>query len=490
MQGTKFSSLAAALLVCSTLAVAQEKYPALGIAIDPPPKYEVMPVQPNEPWIVLRFLSERGAAELYVVRLDYKPDPEPLPKPPPLTSFERYLAQQMEDWKVTRKQDGKERDLWACTEYELSQKKKNDLSAWAYELHGDDTVWILLGFCNPALSAKEIPAWRRCAEKLQLFAPSAAPDADKWTRFYARRPEFRNAELRVKLRSKLVGDWEAEDTPNYLVVYHTKKESLVNHFEKRLEGIRRSYVELFPPVGEFTAVSTVRICENESEFRQYGGPEGSAGYWNPLSEELVLYVFENRGGDNQSGKQDSRIVLFHEAFHQYIHYAAGELAPHSWFGEGYGDYFSGSEFNEHGEVGQVQVNPWRSGTINRALQERKHPSWSEMVRMEKAEYYGPNVYVNYAMGWSMIYFLNKAPAVRKNAKWKAILPTYFETLKSAQARERARLEQAGLSKNAEEVEKGAQAAREEAVTAAFSDVDVYAIQEAWREFTLDPKGRR
>jgi len=490
MRCSKLSSLAGALVALAALASAQEKYPALGIAMDAPPKYKTMPVQPDEPWIVLRFVSEKVAAELYAVRLKYEPDPEPLPKPPPLTSFERYLAQQMEDWKVARTTVGKERELWACTEYELSQKKKNELVGWAYELHGDDTVWILLGLCDPAASAKEIPAWRRCAEKLQLFAPTAAPDADKWTKFYARNPAFRNPELRVKLRSKLVGAWEAEDTPNYLVVYHTKKESLVNHFEKRLEGIRRSYVELFPPVGDLTAISTVRICENEEEYQLYGGSAGSAGYWNPRSEELVLYVFDNSGSDWQSGKEDSRIVLFHEAFHQYIHYAAGELAPHSWFGEGYGDYFSGSDFNDHGEVGQVLVNPWRFTTIRRAVETRDHASWSEMVHMEKAEYYGPNVHVNYAMGWSMIYFLNKAPAVRKNPKWKAILPTYFETLKSAHLRERARLEGAGLSKNEEEVEKAAKTARDEAVETAFKGVDMYELQETWREFMLELKGRR
>jgi hypothetical protein len=485
----KLSSLVAAL-VCAALASAQEKYPALGIAIDAPPKYEPVPVQPSEPWIVLRFVSQKTSSELLVVRLKYEPDPEPLPKPPPLTNLERYLAQRMEDWKVTRTTVGKERELWACTEYELSPRKKQDFAGWAYELHGDDHVWILLGVCIAQLADKEIPAWRRCAEKLELFEPTAAPDADKWTKFYARNPAFRSPELRIKLRSKLVGDWEAEDTPNYLVVYHTKKESLVNHFEKRLEGIRRNYVERFPPAGEVTAVSTVRICENEEEYRLYGGPDRTAGYWNPRSEELVLYVFDNTGSDWKSGKEDGRIVLFHEAFHQYIHYAAGELAPHSWFNEGYGDYFSGAEFNEHGEVGRILVNPWRSSTIRQALERHEHPSWSEMVDMAKADYYGPNAGLNYAMGWSMIYFLETAAAVKKNPKWKAILPTYFETLKSTHARERARLESAGLTKNEEEVEKAAQLVRDAATAAAFEGVDMTEIQEVWREFMLELKGRR
>jgi hypothetical protein len=110
-----------------------------------------------------------------------------------------------------------------------------------------------------------------------------------------------------------------------------------------------------------------------------------------------------------------------------------------------------------------------------------------MIRMEKADYYDAKRAIHYAMGWSMIYFLNQAKVVKKDPAWIRILPTYFETLKAVSLRERARLEAEGLSENEAEAAKAAATAREEAVAAAFRDVDLVEIEDAWKEFTLELK---
>ena len=72
-----------------------------------------------------------------------------------------------------------------------------------------------------------------------------------------------------------------------------------------------------------------------------GNPR-SAGYWNSRTEELVLFDAEEHERGKRPDDSGTFIVLYHEAFHQYIHYSTGELPPHSWFNEGYGDYFSGA----------------------------------------------------------------------------------------------------------------------------------------------------
>jgi hypothetical protein len=56
----------------------------------------------------------------------------------------------------------------------------------------------------------------------------------------------------------------------------------------------------------------------------YGGPGGSAGYWNWGTQELVF--FDDKGGD---GRNDTWLVLNHEAFHQFIFYFYGNISPHS-----------------------------------------------------------------------------------------------------------------------------------------------------------------
>jgi len=63
--------------------------------------------------------------------------------------------------------------------------------------------------------------------------------------------------------------------------------------------------------------------------------------------------------------KDSLRVLYHEAFHQYIHYAVGDVAPHSWFNEGHGDYFAGH--NYRGRKFKSDVFRWRTGIIANAL---------------------------------------------------------------------------------------------------------------------------
>jgi len=429
---------------------------------------------------------------LQIIRIDWREDPEPLPNPPPITNFRRYLDQRLGAWAIERESDGPEREGWTCKEYELRPRLAGSAEAmaealltsvtqWACELRNAERTWVVLGSCERVEAEKEIRAWRRCAESLEFSEPVQPAEASRWARFYAKNPGFRNAELRVRIRTRLVHGWEAEDTANYLIVYSTKNESLVKHLEKRLEAIRRAYVELFPPAQEITAVSTVRICKDKDEYDHYGGPPGSAGYWNHVTEELVLFDFDN----GQAGKEDSRSVLFHEAFHQYIHYAVGELDPHSWFNEGYGDYFSGAEFDVHGDVSRIHVNPWRIRWIQQAIWKKEHPSWSELGWMAKKDYYGPKRPINYAMGWSVIYFLNKAKEVKKRPAWAKILPTYFETLKAAHARARARLEAAGLTEDGEAVGKANAESRDEAASAAFRDVDMREIEEAWREFTLE-----
>jgi hypothetical protein len=229
----------------------------------------------------------------------------------------------------------------------------------------------------------------------------------------------------------------------------------------------------------------VRICKDQEQYHRYGGPPGTAGYWNSETEELVLFVFETEAGDHQAGKENSRLVMYHEAFHQYIHYAAGELAPHSWFGEGYGDYFGGAQFNVNGKVGRIEVNPWRIELIQQAISLGLHASWSEIGWMEQADFYGDKRPIHYAMGWSMVYFLEESPKARKNPLWRKILPTYFETLKAANEREQASLTAAEQAGKAEERAKILEKIRAEASAAAFDDVDMLAIEQAWREFVRE-----
>jgi len=270
-----------------------------------------------------------------------------------------------------------------------------------------------------------------------------------------------SAEKRRAIERGLVQGWDVKVSPqkNYVLLYNTKgrrNDLLAKIIGERIEQIRAQVYEAqFPPAKPITTVCIVRICGDRGEYHAYGGPGGSAGYWNSDSEELVFYD----ASPAKAPDDDTLAVLYHEAFHQYIYYSVGEVAPHSWFNEGHGDYYAGAKHG--GKKFDIKPFNWRVSTIQGALlagpspfqvvtderSKETHEKYDrtkggytplvQFVRMSQGDYYAyPSV--SYAQGWSLIYFLREY--VPKNPKWAAkwgkILPTYFDTLKATVNAER------------------------------------------------------
>jgi hypothetical protein len=200
------------------------------------------------------------------------------------------------------------------------------------------------------------------------------------------------------------------------------------------------YEVLLPPVAPVDVISLVRVCGDKNEYWAYGGPRGTGGYWNARDEELVFF-----DEDESRQPDDNTIsVLYHEAFHQYVFYAAGRIAPHSWFNEGYGDFFAGARYKD----GKFRIEPfaWRLPTLQRALGLVEPPSGEttvspipldRLVGMTRSEYYRTPA-LAYAQGWSLVYFLREIVPTNPEwqAKWGRILETYYRTLCQATARTR------------------------------------------------------
>jgi len=264
---------------------------------------------------------------------------------------------------------------------------------------------------------------------------------------------------RGEIQRGLIKGWGLEVSPkkNYVILYNTKgnkNRALARYIAERIEKIREQVYEVqFPPAQPITAVSIVRICGDRGEYHAYGGPGGSAGYWNHHEEELVFYD----ASPARKVDDDTLAVLYHEAFHQYIFYSVGNVAPHSWFNEGHGDYYAGSRY----VAGKFKIGPfdWRVRTVQSAIREGRRPQivtkdektgvetkrWSnekgytplaDLVAFSQRDYYSyPGV--SYAQGWSLVYFLREAvPKKREwNAKWGGILDKYFNALKREVAKE-------------------------------------------------------
>ena len=129
------------------------------------------------------------------------------------------------------------------------------------------------------------------------------------------------------------------------------------------------------------------------------------------------------GVTKKKSKAFTKSVMYHEAFHQYIHYAVGDLAPHSWFNEGHGDYFAGMS------VGAAGATPgpfeWRVDFLKQHIREKKDLiPLKSLVRLPQSEYY-TNGLLKYSEGWAFIYFMRN---VTKNKRWQDIPDIYFKYL--------------------------------------------------------------
>lgn len=312
--------------------------------------------------------------------------------------------------------------------------------------------------------------------------------------------DYRGIEKRKEIRRNLAQGWGVDDTENYLIVHHSQSEKLINRIARDVEAMRTFYAGIFPPVKPVEAVSVVRICHNRKEYLQYGGSPRSGGYWNAGTEELVLYDYYQTtkdAGHRLKGRRrthrDSLLVLYHEAFHQYIYYAVGQIRPHDWFNEGLGDYFSGAVMKASGRgVARILPSSWRLQLARR--QAREGPDFKGYIPLERLlqakrkEFYNPRrAPLYYAAAWSFIYFLMESREATGHPRWSRIIPDYFKRLRSTYADKLEDVEDPTLKQKL-----AAQAvARKAAIEAVMKDLDLQELERAWRSYVarLDGSGR-
>lgn len=500
-----------------------EKHPELGLTFPRARDYEQIPTPPDEQFIVLHFgekIPEKPKPkklvrpEMLVVWIDFVPDAPPdspmagVPasetsgdaapsavvaseKPKPvINSLERWFEREKPGWKLGVPVEGKERDGYSAREYTLVNESDADArpAGWAYAWKNACRTVAVIGFCAEDELLDQVKIWRASAEHLKISEPEEL-STDNLKRRYARLTFF-NPEFRIGVRKKLVRGWSADDTEHFIVIYDTPDQALMRKIERDIELLWTEYTRLFPPAGEMKVVSTVRVCKNRDEYFAYGGPPHTAGYWNKDTEELVLYDAEPIDKQRQRSDSSTLIALYHEAFHQFIHYSAGELPPHPWFNEGHGDYFSGASVGD-GKVRGIGVNPWRVSLIKYALMTQQFVHWKDIVRYELAQYYA-NRDICYAQGWSMIYFLRTSKDVAKRPEWASILPSYFEALKKAWAEELQSIDAQGQKNDKVARARAGLLARQRAVDQAFAGVDIDEIERAWSSFVekLEPGERK
>lgn len=268
--------------------------------------------------------------------------------------------------------------------------------------------------------------WREWYLKsLQSFEVTGKVDANTAAQAKKDISQLEGDEKRAALKATVEGKpgWYAVDTPYYVFLSNCTNKKFIDSLAKDLEAMRaKAYVPTFRPRNSDIPLSPVRVYDKESEYLLSGAPPGSAGYFSPATGELVLYAkFQ---GESKGGSQDNcRSVMFHEGFHQYIHFAVGDVSPHSWFNEGHGDYYAGAIVTGAGY--KVKPFDWRVQHLKQHMNEKRDliPCKS-LVRYPQSEYYS-NAGLKYAQGWALIYYLREVSRKKEHQK---VLETYFDYL--------------------------------------------------------------
>lgn len=237
--------------------------------------------------------------------------------------------------------------------------------------------------------------------------------------------KLKGEEKREALKASIAGTpgWYAIDSKHYVFLSNSTNRAFLQAIAKDLELVREKvYVKMFAPRNKEESLSPVRVMDTESDYYKYGGPRGSAGYFNPGSGELVLFTkFEDVTKSNSLAY--CRSVMFHEAFHQYIHFAVGDVSPHSWFNEGHGDFFAGIDVK--GTTVRFAPFDWRVDYLKEHLRgNRDLIPLRQLVRLPQSEYY-TNAGLKYSQGWAFVYYLRN---VSRDKREQAILDTYFNYL--------------------------------------------------------------
>ncbi len=244
-----------------------------------------------------------------------------------------------------------------------------------------------------------------------------------------RSPEYEASRSRVIDNIRNFRDWWYMETENYIFVSNQKDKRTMLRLRDDLERARADVYPLFFPMKEEPrAVSVVRVFNDRSEYLAYigGDMQWSGALWSPRTQELVISPLDDRIPE----VYQQMVLLqnaFHEGFHQYLHYAIGEVMPSMWFNEGMAQFFEGIDFRgsrpsiDLPELAKREILPmFRNGT----------PDVAALIKLDRDGFYDEkNLSGNYQLARALCFYLMKGCMVDGNAaKYGSILRTYYDTL--------------------------------------------------------------
>ncbi|MCI0342572.1 MAG: hypothetical protein L0216_15755 [Planctomycetales bacterium] len=247
-------------------------------------------------------------------------------------------------------------------------------------------------------------------------------------------PQAKSLLKRVRTEAKFpdTKDWPAgggarHESARYIVMTNAEP-AAAKFFSAHAERIYAYYTTKFPKVPGGTVKFPIYIFKDEGSFLRGTQAPRAAGYYSPDTRKLVLYIMredvDNKTAKNLDEKYANTIlVLYHEAFHQFLHTHL-EDSPR-WFDEGHGDFFGGAHFAPGSGLPTVGPNLWRAPYMKAILEQGDQTPFPKLLQLTMPEMYGHGVIENYTQGWSFVHYLWSDPTL-----FKQYLKPYLEGLQA------------------------------------------------------------
>jgi len=246
---------------------------------------------------------------------------------------------------------------------------------------------------------------------------------------------------------KNMKDWHYVETANFIILtnYPASGTFYIDSLESELENSIKLYKIFYPIENSSNEVPIVRVFNNHKDYVKYVGEKYtySVGVWIGSQKELVI------APRSSSSREEEKANLFstlrHEAFHQYIFYALGNETPAMWFNEGSAAFFEGVDFNNYNSTVKVSEVGKYNRTIDAILISNQPIDFEHFINLTTEQYYSGddifyNIRNNYAIGWALIYFLQKgAPIIKqyKGRDYTKILDRYYDVFIETNSNEEA-----------------------------------------------------
>ena len=294
----------------------------------------------------------------------------------------------------------------------MARKEKNDDALKLYDEAIEKAPTYTIAYLSKAgLMMKQ----KKFKEALELFKKVRSMEHEEDT-------ENGLKGLLPILENEVRGPWGDRQSfkaegDNYIITTDDSQ-SYADRILKCAEAVYKAYTKVFPKQSSSKKEDKfpIMIFSRAEDYYRYGGPMGSGGLFNPWLGKVVFIKIDK--ADQESN------FLFHELFHQFLVKYVDD--PPYWFNEGHADFFGGFYYNEKENQLECRPNPLRVQDIQCIVQQNAQAPLSVFLQMDRSEYYSQRIGINYAQGWSFVYFLWRY----QDGKYAGYAKEYFNLIKS------------------------------------------------------------